>query len=50
MKVKFERTRKKLWENGYIYFLPTIRWHWNNNRDLSFIWLTFKLTFMWGAN
>ena len=50
MSVKFERTRKKLWESGFIYFLPTIRYHWDaerKNHDLSAIWLTFKLSVCW---
>lgn len=59
MSIKFERTRNKYWEKGYIYFLPTIRCHWRYAEDidafedvlvkkeLSLIWLTFKVTLEW---
>lgn len=55
MNIKFERTRKKLWESGFIYFLPTIRYHWDTlgdyiekkKHDLSIIWITFKLSISW---
>ena len=55
MNIKFERTRKKLWESGFIYFLPTIRYHWDTlgdyierkKHDLSIIWITFKLSVSW---
>lgn len=60
MKITLDRTRKKKWENGYLYILPTLRVHWNDPQseysfdqrkfiryilfDVSLIWLTFKLS------
>ena len=29
MKIELKRTRKKKWEDGYFYFLPTLRFHWS---------------------
>lgn len=55
MSIKFERTRKKRWESGWFYVLPTIRFHWEDlgenikrkKYDLSIIWITFKLSINW---
>ena len=57
MSIEFARTRKKRWDDGNIYLLPTIRFKWTYGvKDydepatyfsIDVLWLTFKVSLKW---
>jgi len=50
MRVEFAHTRRKHWEKGNLYFWPVIRLRWHEETLLELLWLTFRVSLVWGAD